>query len=177
MNLSSPERLSEPNELRIVLCLFMSLSASAFAATGAQYGTTKTFLKVLDREKIRYNYMGIDNNDDEQVNVNGVGDYLDKIEIKIFFDPDLDAVSLRVWRVIKFQKADMAKVLEAVNKLNNESKFIKFVVDEEDLSVDAKLDCIVRDDANAGDIVYDAVSYVVYTVDEAYPELKAFEKK
>ncbi|MCR5577524.1 MAG: YbjN domain-containing protein [Oscillospiraceae bacterium] len=160
----------------LVLCLFMSLSLPAFAAN-AQYGTTKSFLKVMDREKIRYNYMGIDNDDDEEVDVNGVGDYMDKIAIKIFFDSDLDVVSLRSWRVIKFQKADTAKVLEAVNKLNNENKFIKFVVDEEDLSVDAKIDCIVRDDAVAGEIVYDAVTYMVYSVDEAYPELKAFEKK
>ena len=160
----------------LALCLFCSLSLPAFAVN-AQYGTTKSFLKVLDREKHKYNYLGIDEDDDEQVNVSFVGDNMDKIEVKIFFDEDLEMVVLRSWRVIKFQKADLAKVLKLVNELNNNYKFVKFVVDEDDLSVDAKVDCPLRDDANAGEIAYDGLYYIVKIVDQAYPELKPFAAK
>ena len=38
----------------------------------------------MDREKHKYNYMGIDEDDDEQVNVTFTGDNVDKIEVKIF---------------------------------------------------------------------------------------------
>ncbi len=159
----------------LVLCVLLSLSVPAFAA-GAQYGPTKAFLEVMKREKHKYSYMGIDEDGDEQVNVSFAGDNVDTIEVKIFFDEDLDAVSMRSWRVIKFSKSDMAKVMELVNKLNNDYKFVKFVVDEEDLSVDAEIDCPLRDDANAGEIAYDALYYIVMIVDEAYPDLKAYGK-
>ena len=82
-----------------VLGLFMSLSITAFAVN-AQYGTTKEFLKVMDREDHKYHYMGIDEDDDEQVNVSFSGDNLDTIDVKIFFDEDLDSVSMRAWSVL-----------------------------------------------------------------------------
>ena len=159
----------------LVLCVLLSLSIPAFAA-GAQYGPTKAFLDVMKREKHKYNYMGINEDGDEQINVSFSGDYMDTIDVKIFFDEDLDAVSMRSWRVINFKSSDMAKVLALVNELNNEYKYVKFVVDEEDLSVDAEIDCPLRDDANAGEIAYDALYYIVMIVDEAYPDLKAYAK-
>ena len=159
----------------LALALAFSLSVPALAA-GAQYGPTKAFLKVMSREKHKYNYMGIDEDDDEEVNVSFGGDNKDEIDVKIFFDKDLDAVSMRCWRVISFNKADLAKVLAKVNDINCDYKFVKFVVDEEDLSVDAEIDCPLRDDDNAGEIAYDALYYIVKIVDKAYPELKPFSK-
>ena len=158
----------------LMLCLFLSLSVPAFAAS-AQYGTTQAFLKVLTREGHKYSYMGIDADDDEEVDVSFVGDNIDEIDVKIWFNADLDIVSLRSWRVINFRQSDLADVLTVVNKLNNDYKFVKFVVDEEDLSVDAKVDCPLRDDANAGEIAYDALYYIVKIIDDAYPELKPYD--
>ena len=159
----------------LVLGLFMCLSITAFAVN-AQYGPTKEFLKVMDREGHKYNYMGIDEDDDEQINVSFSGDNLDAIDVKIFFDEDLDSVSMRAWSVIYFDKADYAEVLEQVNELNSDYKYVKFVVDTNDMSVDAEIDCPLRDDANAGEIAYDGLYYIVMIVDEAYPELEGFEK-
>lgn len=159
----------------LALCLFTCLSAPAFAVD-AQYGTAQKFLEVLNREGHRYNYMGIDSDDDEQINASFSGDNVDSIDVKIFFDEDLEIVSLRVWRVISFQESDLANVMDKVNELNNDYKFIKFVVDKSDMSVDAKVDCPLRDDANAGEIAYDGLYYIVKLVDAAYPELKPFNK-
>lgn len=159
----------------LILGLILSLSVSAFAVT-AQYGPTQEFLKVLDREGHKFNYMGIDEDDDEQVNLTFAGDKLDTIDIKVFFDEDLDSVSMRVWSIIYFDEADLTKVLEQVNTLNNDYKYVKFVVDTDDMSVDAEIDAPLRDDKNAGEIAYDALYYIVKIVDEGYPELKAFAK-
>ncbi len=159
----------------LVLCLFLSLSVSALAVK-AQYGPTIEFLKVLDREDHHYKYMGIDDDDQEEVDVTFTGDNVDSIPVKIFFDDDLDSVSLRSWRVIYFDKEDLADVLTAVNDLNSEYKFVKFVVDVEDLSVDAEVDCPLRDDANAGEIAYDGLYYIVQIVDEAYPTLEPLSR-
>ena len=159
----------------LVLCLFLSLSVPAFAVS-AEYSTTKAFLKVMDREKSKYTVIGIDEDKDEQVNVSVRGDNMKRIEISIFFNEDLDAVGMRSWYVISFDKANLNKVLAAVNQLNCDYKFVKFAVDESDYSVDAKIDCPIRDDDNAGEIAYDALYYIENIVDEAYLVLKEFEK-
>ncbi len=159
----------------LILGLILSLSVSAFAVN-AQYGPTKAFLKVMDREGHKYNYMGIDEDDDEQIKVTFEGDYLDDINVNIYFDEDLDSVSMCSWYIIEFDEADLPEVLKLVNKLNNDYKFVRFQVDEKELSVDAQIDCPLRDDENAGEIAYDALYYIVMIVDEGYPELKAFAK-
>ena len=104
------------------------------------------------------------------------GDYLDDINVNIYFDEDLDSVSMCSWYIIEFDEADLPEVLKLVNKLNNDYKFVRFQVDEKELSVDAQIDCPLRDDENAGEIAYDALYYIVMIVDEGYPELKAFAK-
>ena len=159
----------------LVLGLILSLSVTAFAVN-AQYGTTQAFLKVLDREEHKYNYMGIDQDDDEKVNVTFTGDNMDEIDVNIYFNADQDIVSMYSWYVIEFDEADLVDVLKLVNQLNNDYKFVTFVVDESDYSVDAKVNCPLRDDDSAGEIAYDALWYIVMIVDEAYPELEAFAK-
>ncbi len=158
----------------LALCLVFSLSVPAFAVS-AEYSTTKAFLKVMDREKNKYTVEGLDDDEDEKVSVSFTGDNKKDIDVIIFFDKDLDAVSMRSWYVISFEKADLDKVLSVVNQLNSDYKFVKFVVDESDYSVDAKIDCPLRDDRNAGEIAYDALYYVVNIVDEAYLELEEFD--
>ena len=120
--------------------------------------------------------MGVNEDDKEQVNVTVKGDNKPKIEVKIFFASDLESVSMRSWYVISFDKADLDKILALVNKLNNDYKYVKFVVDEADYSVDAEIDCPIRDDDCAGEIAYDALYYIEEIVDRAYLELKEFEK-
>ena len=159
----------------IAICLFVTMSVPAFAAS-AQYNTTKAFLKVLDREDTRYSYMGIDDDGDEQVNLTINGKNADKIDVKVYFDDDLDAVSMYSWYVISFTRDDLAAVLLKVNELNTEYRFVKFVVDTSDYSVDAEIDCPLRDDDNAGEIAYDALYYLLAIVDKGYAELKEYAK-
>lgn len=155
----------------LVLALFLSLSASAFAAT-AQYTTTQEFLKALDAEKIKYRYMGVDEDDREEVTVGYTGDYCDDIFINIFFSPKLTSVSMRFWNIVDFDKADYADALELVNELNADYKFVKFVVDDWDWSIGAELDIPIREGEESAQIALDALYYIVQIADEAYPDLE-----
>ena len=159
----------------LVLCLFGCMAVPA-SAVNTQYGTTREFLKVMDREGHNYSYMGIDKNDDEEVDVSFTGDNKEDIDVEIYFDEDLDSVSLRSWYVISFDEVDLGNVLMLVNQMNSDYKYITFVVDMNDYSVDAKLDCPLRDDACAGEIAFDALYYIVQIVDDAYPEFAQYEK-
>lgn len=159
----------------LMLGLFACMVVPA-SAVNTQYGPTREFLKVMDRENHKYSYMGVDNNDDEEVDVSFSGDNKDEINVEIYFDEDLDSVSLRSWYVISFDETDLGNVLLRINELNSNYKYITFVVDTNDYSVDAKVDCPLRDDANAGEIAYDALYYIVQIIDDAYPELAEYAK-
>ncbi len=160
--------------LLLVLTLLLSLSVPAFAVN-AQYSTTRDFLKYLDEEDYKYSYLGVDNDNDEGVSLKFRGDNIDTIKINIFFDEDLDVVSMRIWYLIEFDKSDYEEVLEACNSLNNKYKFIKLYVDTSDWSVTAAIDIPIRSGSNCGEICEDGMLYLVNISDIAYETLKEFE--
>lgn len=159
----------------LVTALFLSISIPAFAAS-AQYTTTKEFLKVLSREKLHYRYMGIDEDEDEEITTSFTGDNWDDIFINLFFDEDLEIVSLRCWNIVDFNEKDRAEALERCNQLNDSYKFVKFVMDESDWSVGAEMDVPIREGAESAECVYDALYYIVNIADEAYPVLQEIAK-
>ena len=105
------------------------------------------------------------------------GDNVEDMEVTALFNENLEAVSLYAWNLVYIDKADFDKALALVNKLNNSYYYVKFSVDEDEMSIDAEVDCRLRDDENAGEIAYDGVYFLVNVVDKAYPELKEIAKK
>ena len=162
----------------LVLALILSLGVSAFAAKGskAAYATTAAFLKVLDEEGIKYENNGIDEDEDEYIYCAFDEDNMKDIEVNIYFNKDLDSVSMRVWNVIDFDKRDLADVLALVNDINNAYKYVTFTVDLTDYPITAKLDAPLRDCEEAGEIAFDGLWYIVKICDEAYPELEFYAK-
>ena len=161
----------------LALCLFLSLSVPAFAVS-AQYSTTKSFLKVMDREEIKYTVVGVrEKNKKEVVKFDWSGDNAKDMEVTALFTENLESVSLYAWNLVYIDKADLDKALALVNKLNNSYYYVKFSVDEDEMSIDAEVDCRLRDDENAGEIAYDGVYFLVNIVDKVYPELQEIEKK
>ena len=158
----------------LVLVLFMGMSTPAYAVK-AQYATTASFLEALSEDGVKYNYKGVDQDDEEEVTVSYAGDYMDSIRAVIFFDEELDSVSMRIWDVIAFDEDDYFDVLKTVNSLNYKYKYAYFVVDEEDWTVYATIDVPLRDCDEAGEIAYDALYYLVEICDRGYDELKEFE--
>ena len=159
----------------LVVMLFLSISIPAFAVN-TQYSTTKEFLSVLSREKLKYRYMGVGEDDKEEVTLSYTGDNWDDIFINIFFDEDLDSVSLRCWNIVDFDEKDRAEALELCNRFNNEYKYVKFVMDENDWSIGAEMDVPIREGEESAECVYDALYYIVTIADDAYPELSKIAK-
>ena len=159
----------------LVVMLFLSISIPAFAVN-TQYSTTKEFLKVLKSEEVNYRYRGVGDDEKEEVTVSYIGDNWDDIFINIFFEEDLDSVSLRCWNIVDFDKKDADKALELCNRFNNEFKYVKFVMDENDWSIGAEMDVPIREGAESAECVYDALYYIATIADEAYPDLSEIAK-
>ena len=132
----------------------------------------------MDREEFKYTVVGLnEKNKKEIVKFDWTGDNVKDMEVTALFTENLESVSLYAWNLVYIDKADLDKALSLVNKLNNEYYYVKFSVDEDEMSIDAEVDCRLRDDENAGEIAYDGVYFLVNVVDKAYPELKEIAKK
>lgn len=171
----------------IVLLLCLSISNSAFASglskfrdtqrttEQAAYASTQSFLDAMDTEKILYTYHGLDSDKDDWVEVVYSGDYCDEIDIDVYFSSAEDRASFRFWRVIEFDREDYADILFAVNQLNADYKWIKFVVDMSDYSVSAESD-VLFPAGDAGAICLESLDQIVSVADLGYSELKSYSK-
>ena len=83
---------------------------------------------------------------------------------------DSNGVNLRVSRAVRFPQAKRAEVLRLVNALNCEFRFVKFVVNDTEHSVDVLYD-FPRSTADAGETAMELIGRVPDIVDEAYPRL------
>ena len=93
----------------LALCLFLSLSVPAFAVS-AQYSTTKSFLKVMDREEFKYTVAGLnEKNKKEIVKFVWSGDNVEDMEVTALFNENLEAVSLYAWDIVHIDKAEQLR--------------------------------------------------------------------
>ena len=162
----------------LVLALILSLGVSAFAAKGskAAYATTAAFLKELDKEDIEYTNNGIDEDEDEYISFTLSGDNMDRIDFDIYFDKDLDKVSMYVWKVIEYDERDFNDVLELVNDLNSDYIYVRFWVNTDFNVVTAEVNVPLRDCKEAGELAMDAFDALYYITDMTYPELEFYAK-
>ena len=158
------------------LSLLLSVSMIPSYAVQAQYSTTQTFLDVLDEKEMKYTWNGINDAQDEKVTFRWAGDNNDDITALLFFDDELDDVSLRVWNLIDFNEADYPLVLKVVNDLNNRYRFVRFVCDTSDWSVTVAADVPLQDGKESALVTYDMLIYLVLIADTAYPDLVPYAK-
>ena len=169
----------------IVLCL--CFTSTAFASnsskstkyvdtlpTTAAYSSSQSFLESMDDNQIKYTYQGLDR-DDDWIEIKYSGDYCDLIDIDVFFSSSADRASFRFWNIIDFNRGDYQKVLEVVNQLNAQYKWVKFVVDTSDYSVTAELD-VLFPVGSAGSICLESLSQIVDISDLGYKELAPYSK-
>lgn len=83
-------------------------------------------------------------------------------------DDDSDT-AVRVFGLISVEKNKWAKVLVALNKLNSDYRFVKFVLDD-DGDVNIQYDFPVRAD-NVDECAEEIMIRVVQIIDDAYPVL------
>lgn len=152
----------------LVIMLLASLSVPAYAAS-AKYSNTKDFIAMLDENDFTYTLNGIDEDNDEWIVVD-IEDEGYEFEINCYFDEEEDVISFRLWYLMEFKDKDYFDVLKAVNELNGAYKFVTFVLDESDNTVTAKMDAVVREGCEIGEIGFDCLYYLVMISEIAYED-------
>jgi len=160
--------------LALTLVLVLALGSTAFATT-AQYRSTQNFLDFLDGKGIKYTYVGVVDTDIERVNVSYTLDNFASLQCSIFFKSDCEEVSLRIWNIIK-AKAGKSLITATLNELNADYKFVKYVYDESDSTVQAEVDQYIDGD-HCGRSVYDSMMVMFREVDnnEIAAKIKSLE--
>ena len=151
--------------LACVLLMTMMLTAAVGAfAEKAQLTSTQTFLNYLDEKDFKYTCHGLTDDGDERVTVSFACDNFDSLQVTLFFDPNEDAVSLRMWNIITVT-ADKNDSYATLQQLNAKYKYSTFVLDESDSTLQAEQDMFIDKD-HCGKPVYDAMRYMVIVVDD-----------
>ena len=147
----------------IVLMLAMVLGTAAVAET-AQFRSTQNFLDFLDSKGIKYSYLGVtDDGDREIVRVSYTLDNYPSLDCNLFFKSDCEEVSLRIWNIVT-ATAGKNYVCSTLNSLNAAYKFVKFVYDESDSTVQAEVDLYIDGD-HCGRSIYDSMMAIFNVTD------------
>lgn len=159
--------------LLCLLSLLVSFTGSAFAEE-AQYTATKDFLSFLDQKEIKYEYLGV-SDDRERVSVEFELDNFPSLTCYLIFNYDNEEVSLRIWNIVT-ASAGKNYILTTLNSIEYDYKFVKFVYDESDSTVQAEMDMYI-DGNHCGRSVYDAMMAMFNVTDneEVAPLLHALE--
>lgn len=158
--------------LSVLLLVGSALPAYAVAP---QYKSTQAFVATLDEKDISYTVVGVDPDEDEHVRVSNTDDNDFSYTINLYFDPNEENCSVRVWNIISYSDADYAKVLRTCNALNYKYKYIRFYADESDNTVTASIDLIYRDH-DVGEIVLEAVVHMASILEKGRPDLLVYDK-
>ena len=146
-------------KLILLFCLTtvsFSFVSNALATDEAQYAMTNSFISKLNSEGVKYTYLGMDDDDDELVQVRYTTDALGSYTLNFYFDGE-DFVQIYVWNLVE-ANAGKNFTLNTVNTLNNKYNFVTFTLDEEDLVLDAQATFYVGVDA--GDVVYKTMNAI-----------------
>lgn len=153
--------------LRLILALVLALSllsGHALAAT-AEYKTTQQFIDYLEQKNVKYTLKGVVSDNNERVDVSFSLDNFDSATCAIFFRSSNHAVSFRIWDIVK-ASAGKNYILATLNQLNSSYKYAKFVLDEEDSTIQAELDMYIDEDHSA-ECVYDTMIILLDVIDDA----------
>lgn len=156
--------------LLAVLC--MGLSAPALAEVPS-YEVTKSFVAVLEKNELAYEFEGKISNGEERISMFNRDENF-SYTINIFFDEDNDQASVYVWNIITFADEDFANVLRVVNELNYSYKYIRFYADETDNTVTCAMNMILHDNDEAGDIILEGLLRIASILKVAYPPLGVY---
>lgn len=157
----------------LLVALILSV-CMAPAALAADYTATQNFISYLESKGIKYTYIGIQDNK-EIVTVSYTLDNFDSLTCMLIFNDDSEEVSLRIWNIVTATAAK-SRVLSVTNTLNAGYKFVKFVYDEDDSTVQAEMDMYI-DGEHCGRSIYDSLLCMFRIVDdnEVAQQLKSLE--
>lgn len=156
--------------MRKTLCFFLTALlilatlSSAASAVSAKLKTTLQFLDLMESEHIIYTNKGLDDDKDERVEVSFSLEQFDSATCVLYFRNDNHSVSLRIWNLIT-PSAAKDEVLSALNSLNFDIKYAKFVLDESDNTVQIEMDLFIDED-HCAQCVYDAMMTLLDIIED-----------
>ncbi len=92
------------------------------------------------------------------------------IDIHFISSDDDNDVSVRVFRLVRFPEDKLDTILRVVNALNRQFRFARFIVDEEDRSVDIHHD-IQSCTQDVGEAAVEMFCRLPNIADDAFPQL------
>lgn len=153
----------------LIVCtvlLMLLVSANATAALAAQQSSAQSFISYLEQKNIKYTYEGVNDNGIERIRLSYRLDHFDSLDCILLFQ-DNDEVDLRVWNIVT-SSAGKEKTVDLVNRLNAAYKYVKFVYDESDSTVQGEVDMLIDAEHSAPQI-YSAINLMLSVIDE--PEI------
>lgn len=162
--------------LVLSLLLVLSLSAGAQALPEeVSYRSTRRFLELMDDQKVKYVYEGLDAEQDEVVRVTyRLED--ENVSFHLCFSQDGEHCSICAWDLVAFDPADTDRVLRDVNGLNRQYHSCVFTVDETEATVSACADVIFRT-SGSDEICYEALRSIARVVNAGLGVLLPYEKE
>ena len=130
--------------------------------------TTKNFCRYMDAKDVRYDAKERDGKSD-WVNVKYKGDNASKIDMQFFFGTDEGVVALRVFSIVQVPGSKTASMLELLNELMQEYRWLRFYLDS-DNEVTAAMDAVITPETSAP-VTFEMLSRTVSIVDDIYPRL------
>ncbi len=162
--------------LFLVMMMTLSLTAALANTDKPKHQTTIDFIAKLEEEDMNYSFDGMQSTGNEVVNLPFSSDTYGDVNYRFFFNKECNISSIRVWNIIDFDAASRAEVLDVCNKLNDDWKFVKFVLDDSDNSVTVSFDNVLPETET------EEVTWVMFLrmhniIKDAYPELAPFAKE
>ena len=160
----------------LALLLTLSLSAGALALPQeVEYRSTRRFLELMDDQKVKYTYEGLDGEKDEVVRVVYRLEE-ENVSFRLFFSEDGEHCSIYAWNLIAFDPADTDQLLREINGLNRLYNYCVFTLDESDSTVAACTDVIFRT-SGSDEICYEALRNMARIVNAGLDVLLPYVKE
>ncbi len=156
--------------------LALSLSAPALAAESEIHpaDTAAEFFALLDQEDVEYTDLGYNSKENYEILLTYHGQVREEHEIHLFIDDDGRAFSAYEWYLMEYDPARLPVILETLNELNNEYRFVTFLADTTDNTITAELHgTLGKDAAQSARLMDYGYSYLPLIVDFAWEELEA----
>ena len=132
--------------------------------------STRQFTDAMENKDIKYEYKGTTDSGKDVVVLRYTCENISTLTLQFFFDEDCKSVAIRMFDLVKFPESKLPTMLAAINQQNARFRFVKFVIDTNDHTVQAEADVAFRSH-DVGDICLEYVSGSINICDDAYPEL------
>ena len=129
--------------------------------------TVESFEQEMQKANLKYHGLR-DLEDGRTVCICGVSGLNTRYDVTVIFDADERHIALRVFQLLKVPIDRMGQILELMNALNHQFRWIKFTVDQ-DNDVSLQADAIV-DSHTCGTVSVELLVRIMKIIDEAYPQ-------